>query len=113
MSHWHDDSWKDSYDAWKLRSPDDECIDRCYHEDYEIGYDGIAHCNDCFERWTATADEIAHQRERSREYDRWCRRQEFRERWFGWWDRLQSRWRTFWFLRRQGWKPLVDDDIPF
>lgn len=24
---WHDDSWRDSYDAWKLASPDDYEVD--------------------------------------------------------------------------------------
>lgn len=107
------DAWKDSYDDWKLRSPDDDHPERCEHEVFEIGYDGIARCDQCSEHWEPSQYEIDEQRTRIVAYDRWCRRQELRERWFGWFDRLRDRIRVRMFLRRRGWKPLVDDDIPF
>lgn len=113
---WNDDSWRDTYDAWKLRSPyDDEPEDDCFHEEYEIDFNGNARCETCGESWYATAAEIAAQRERYREYDAYCRRVERRERW----RRLTYpvRWPIFRLLSRlwprKSYAVLTDDEIPF
>lgn len=57
-----DDRWRDGYDAWKLRSPDDEAArfdplchhcgseDQTFHDDY-----GHWRCGDCIEE----IDELA------------------------------------------------------
>ena len=56
---WYDDGWRDSYDAWKTRrSPDDE--GECPHEDYEIGLDGRARCNNCQANWWPAVEEEQH-----------------------------------------------------
>lgn len=50
---WHDDSWRDSYDSWKLASPDDEYPQyECEHEDYDIDtIEGRCHCHRCGDSW--------------------------------------------------------------
>lgn len=113
---WNDDSWRDSYDSWKLRSPYDEYDhEECHHHDYEIDMAGIAHCETCGERWTATRAEIAAQRENLLEYDRWTRRQERRE----FWRKLTYpiRWPIFRLLDRvwprQATRVLDDSEVPF
>ena len=105
-----DDSWRDSYDEWKLRSPyDDEPEEECWHEDYEIDWQGDATCERCGHMWTATADQIASERLRNEAYDEHCRREERRERlarWFG--------WMRLWRWRRRKPRPAeIDDGIPF
>lgn len=113
---WNDDSWRDGYDAWKLRSPDDDGPEpECLHEEYEIDMEGRAHCEMCGEKWWATGDEIAGQRERQIEHDAWCRKQERRE----FWRRLTYpiRWRL-WRLFGRIWprkaiRLLDHDDLPF
>jgi len=110
-----DDSWKDSYDAWKLASPDDEYQDECEHLEFEIDLEGRAHCDVCDGCWWASAEEIASQRQRQREFDAWCRREEWRERW----RRLTRlfRWPAYRLLERlwprKACSVLYDDEIPF
>lgn len=113
---WQDDSWRDSYDAWKLRSPDDEYEHaECHHESFEIDMEGRAHCDDCYESWWATADEIHTQREQQAEYDAWCARQERRVFWL----RLTHpvRWTLHLILQkvwpRKSMSVLADEEIPF
>ena len=114
---WNDDSWKDSYDAWKLRSPYDDGPDEpeCYHEEFEIDFDGRARCNCCGETWMASADEIAFQREELAEYDAWSIRKERRE----FLRRLTYpiRWPIFRLLERvwprKSYSVLLDEEIPF
>lgn len=110
------DAWKDGYDAWKLASPDDERPeDECSHEEYEINYEGRAHCDCCGEGWWASTEEIQSQREREAEYDRWCRREERRE----FWRKLTYpiRWPIYRLLNRiwprKSCSVLLDDEIPF
>jgi hypothetical protein len=103
---WYDDSWKDSYDSWKLASPDDEREDECSHEDYEADINGRATCCRCSHAWWMTDDEIKWERERYESYDRLWRREEWRL-WFNQWiGRL-----AFWRLWRKS--APIDDDIPF
>jgi hypothetical protein len=113
---WNDDSWRDSYDAWKLASPDDEREpEECYHEEFEIDWEGRSHCDRCGEAWWASADEIRFQREQQAEYDAWCRRQERRE----FWRRFTRpiRWPIYRLLERvwprKACSVLLDEEIPF
>ena len=112
---WDDESWKDSYDAWKLASPDDEYDEECVHEDYEINWEGRAYCNACGDSWWASSEEITAQRIQQREYDAWCRKQERHERW----RRLTHwvRWPLYRLLERiwprKSCVVLYDDEIPF
>lgn len=124
---WDNDSWKDSYDAWKLASPDDErADDECHHEEFEIDLEGRARCDECGETWWASDDEIAHQRCMNETYDRYCRQMERRQRWREHWIKwvlvptlplrmwLQGvAWRAFPKRRRINRFLSVDDKIPF
>jgi hypothetical protein len=114
--NYRSDAWKDGYDAWKLASPDDEFPEEeCRHEEFEINWEGRATCDRCGEHWWASQDEIAEQRERIREYDRWCIRQERRE----FLRRLTApiRWPIYRLLERiwprKSCAVLTDDEIPF
>lgn len=101
---WHDDSWKDSYDSWKLAEPDYE--DECLHEYYEANTEGRATCNHCGETWWLTDEEIKHEREMHAVYDQMMRREERRERI----QQILNKVRRLWRWR----KPApIDDDIPF
>jgi hypothetical protein len=103
---WHDDSWKDSYDSWKLASPDDEREDECLHEDYEADVLGRATCCRCSHLWWMTDDEIKWERERSEAYDRIMRRADRRERVRQILDKVRRLWRWR--------KPSpIDEEIPF
>lgn len=114
---WSDDSWRDSYDSWKLRSPDEEYgyyEDECCHEEFEIDWEGRARCAHCGESWWADGDEIARQREQQVEYDAWCAKNERREflRRLTYW----VRWPIFRLLDRiwprKAHKVLTDDELP-
>jgi len=112
-----DERWRDTYDAWKLRSPDDEryryCIDddepeECYHEDYEADIlIGRATCNMCGHSWWQSREEIEREAERVRKYEKWQTRERRRERW-QWLVNLCR-----WPLARKKTDLLIDDDIPF
>lgn len=105
MNH-SNDSWRDSYDAWKLRSPYDERDDECFHEDYEVHINGRATCCRCGEGWYLTAEEIQYERERVIGYDKMYRRWEREQRWQQFVSKI-----AFW--RRWQKAASVDDDIPF
>lgn len=109
---WHDDSWKDSYDAWKLASPDDEYDDPCDHEDYDVDIlEGRARCHRCGESWYCSEEEVLRQIDAESAYARYLE-EEDRKQW----------WRDLFApitgpLRRLRWRwkgaPKIDDDIPF
>lgn len=107
MMNWRDESWKDSYDDWKLLSPyDDEPDDECCHEDYEADINGRAHCCVCDYTWYLTAEEIDNERRRHEAYDQMMRHEARRERFARIVDRL-----AFW---RRWRKPApITDEIPF
>lgn len=115
-----DDSWKDSYDAWKLASPDDDYEDEdpCDHDDYEIDIlDGRCRCM-CGHSWYASNEQVEAEIERQAAYDEYLERENRRQ----WWrdlfapitDPINS---LRWKLRRVGWRwkrvSAIDDDIPF
>ena len=106
MCTWHDDSWKDSYDSWKLASPDDEYEEECLHEDYEADINGRASCCRCSHSWWMTDDEIEHEREIHAAYDRMMSREERRER-------IRQLIRPLAFWRRWRKPAPIDDEIPF
>lgn len=106
MSNWQNDSWKDSYDAWKLMSPDDERPEECCHEDYEADINGRATCCRCGECWYLTSEEIERERRLSTAYDAMVRREERRE-WINRWISRLAFWRRW--RKHEG----VTDDLPF
>jgi hypothetical protein len=114
---WRDDSWRDTYDEWKLRSPyDDGPEDECDHEEYEVDIlVGRAHCCKCPHSWYQTNEEIAAEIERIRQYDGWTAEQHRRERWQ--WITGFVRWPIFHLLERiwprKSCAVLYDDEIPF
>lgn len=84
---WNDDSWKDSYDEWKLRSPYDDGPDgECCHEEYEADVNGRATCDRCGVVWYLTAEDIRREREMHVAYDQMMSREERRQ----WWGGLDS-----------------------
>lgn len=98
-----------TYDQWKCTDPREYEPDECYHEDYEIGYDGLARC-DCGETWWPSDDEVRSQRERIAAYDAYLRREERLDRY---WRPL---WRCWFRLLARIWprKPKpIDDELPF
>lgn len=106
-----DESWKDSYDEWKLASPyDDDLEGECQHDEYDTDIlSGRATCWNCGASWWQSEDEIQAEIDRQREYDEWCAAQQrlcnrFKE-WLGSW--LHSLWRR----RRRS--SETDDEIPF
>lgn len=103
---WHDDSWKDGYDAWRLASPDEYPEEECFHEDYEADINGRAHCGRCQHSWWLSPAEIEAERERVAAYDELMRKEERRL----WWLDLRHK------LTRFFWRPKpapIDDDVPF
>jgi hypothetical protein len=116
---WNDDSWKDSYDDWKLASPyDDEPEDDCDHTDYESDIlTGIASCDRCGHRWMQSLEEIEAEHRRISAYQEYEERENRRQ----WWSDLFYNVRhplqaIHWQMQKRGWlrRPAVtDDEIPF
>lgn len=104
---WDDDSWKDSYDSWKLASPDDEYEEECLHEDYEADINGRATCCRCSYVWWLTDEEIEHERELHVAYDDMMLREERRER------IRRILHKVTWMWRRWRKPTPIDDEIPF
>jgi hypothetical protein len=87
---WHDDSWKDSYDAWKTREPNygDEPENECDHDETEMDVcTGRVECQICGARWFASRDEVDRELDRIATYDEWCAEQ-VRP-----WNRFKQWWR--------------------
>jgi hypothetical protein len=124
-----DDSWRDGYDSWKLRSPEDEyggyydAYDRecdCDHEDYDIDVcTGRASCNLCSHHWYLDSCEIDAELDRQARYHEGMEREERRHRRRQFWRRLTYpfRWPIFRMLQRiwprKSLSVLTDDEIPF
>lgn len=116
----YDDSWRDHYDAWKLRSPDeqygyydDEPELDCEHEHYDIDVcTGRAECDSCFKSWYLSPEEID-------QYQEDCEREEHRHRRREFWRKLTYpiRWPLFRALERiwprKAHRVLLDEEIPF
>lgn len=107
-----DDSWRDSYDAWKLASPyDDYDYDECDHEDFDIDIlDGRCTCHRCGERWTATEAELLHQIDSEAAYARYMDELNRKQWWSDLWDRIKAPFRRLRSIRQP---KEMDDDIPF
>lgn len=106
---WNDDSWKDSYDSWKLASPDDDRDDYCDHDDYDVDIlEGRAHCNHCPESWYVSEKEVLRQIEHEAAYQDMCERENRRQ----WWRDLWASIRSI-IPRRKRIANITDDDIPF
>jgi hypothetical protein len=115
---WNDDSWRDSYDSWKLASPDDDYPD-CDHDRADLDIlDGRWRCT-CGEAWNATEEEIRAEIDREIEYAVYEARENRRQ-----WRRdffaqitLPIRWPIFRLLEkiwpRKSVSVLLDDEIPF
>ena len=110
-----DDSWRDSYDEWKLACPyDDEPQDDCCHEEYEVDWEGRAECHYCGAHWRLTGAEheayLAAEARWMEAYDR-AQRREHSLFWraVDWLRSIPSRIRL---LRRKKAESIVDD-IPF
>lgn len=119
---WNDDSWRDSYDEWKLRSPYDEYDEPepCDHEHYEIDIcTGRAECDYCSKSWYLSAEEIDAELDRQANYqdemDREGRRN--RRRAFWRWLTYPIRWPIFRILEkvwpRKACSVLLDEEVPF
>ena len=121
---WDDDRWRDGYDAWKLRSPDDEYPypyddepeQPCDHDDCSVDpITGRVECHICGVAWYQTKEEMKAESRRQQEYDKWQRQQERHE----FWRRLTYpiRWPVYRLLNRiwprKACSVLVDDEIPF
>jgi hypothetical protein len=121
---WNDDSWKDGYDAWKLRSPYDDCDDSeeydaerdCDHDDYEIDIlTGRAECCMCPHSWYVTSEDVSREIERQARYYDDMEREERRQ----WWRDKTYPVRMFVFRileriwPRKSCSILNDDEIPF
>lgn len=109
---WNDDSWKDGYDAWKLRAPDWDDDDPPDYEDGECGHEsfdvdiltGRAECQMCPHSWYASAEEIQRQIDHEAAYAEYLERGErdhklesFLQWWRDFWSSVKSlyRWRGF------------------
>lgn len=122
---WNDDSWRDSYDAWKLQSPDDDYDDYnpeqdCEHEHYEIDVcTGRAECVECSKSWYLSGEEIDAELDRQANYQDECEREDRRQRRQEFWRKLTYpiRWPLFRLLDRiwprKACRVLYDEEIPF
>lgn len=114
-----DDSWRDTYDEWKLACPydDEQPEDTCDHEEYEVDWEGRAECHYCGANWWLTPEQLDRYQEAEArwmaEYDRQCLRERSRFwRTVDWLGVLYQRIRHQ--FRRKPSPPVeIDDDLPF
>jgi hypothetical protein len=115
-----DDSWKDSYDDWKLASPYDEYDedeDQCDHTDAEVDIlDWEFRCT-CGHHWPASADQVNAEIEHQAAYLEYMEREERRQWWRQrLWPFFVLKWKIIdgWlWLTRGRYDHGTDDDIPF
>lgn len=119
---WHDDSWRDGYDAWKLASPDDDGAeaDYCEHDEYDIDIlEGRATCSSCGEHWDVSTDELEAELYRLAYYEADFEREMRRQWWRDFFARITHpvRWPIYrllqWLRFRKSHAVLLDDEIPF
>jgi hypothetical protein len=117
---WTDDSWRDSYDSWKLASPDEEydSEDQCDHDDYDVDIvTGRASCSNCLAHWYVRDEEIQRQIEHEATYHEHMERENRRQWWSDLFYNLRHPLRAaHWQLQKRGWlqhRAISDDDIPF
>lgn len=88
--------------------------DECEHVEYEVDFDGRAHCDRCSHSWWLSAQELQHHLEREAEfsgqYDAMLARED--NFWLQLWDRIKGRWWAFRHLRQRH-IITTDDGIPF
>ena len=109
---WNDDTWRDGYDEWKLRSPYDEYDEPCDHEDYDIDIlDGRARCDRCGESWYASNEEVLAMVDHMARYAEYEEQENRRQWWRDIYYKFTAPLRPFrrWRARRSGY----NDDIPF
>jgi hypothetical protein len=121
---WNDNSWRDSYDSWKLQSPYDDWDDGeeydaerdCEHEHYEIDIcTGRAEFDYCPHSWYMTSEEIDAELDRQARYYDDMEREERRQ----WWRDKTYPVRMFVFRileriwPRRAHKVLDDSELPF
>lgn len=111
MSPWYDDSWRDTYDEWKLRSPYDEAPwederEECEHEGFDVDWDGRASCDRCDHHWWLDPAQLAAYQRLEREYAREQRR-------YNSWYMRAWRWLEERLPRRREKFPTLDENIPF
>jgi hypothetical protein len=93
--------------------------EECYHEDYEIDFEGRFSCKSCSEAHWATEAEIGAYRYDNHDYDKMLRREERRDRRRDLWRRLTFRIRwplarlTERISPRAARKLFHDDEVPF
>ena len=102
--------------------------EECYHEEFEINYEGRAHCDRCGETWWASNADIEHQRYCNEQYDVYCREEERKQWWRDQWARIwhpvlkitfPARDAVSTWLWKRGWRrsvrrlESVHDEIPF
>lgn len=80
--------------------------EECYHEDYEADINGRATCCRCGEVFYLTRAEIEAERRQNAAYERYCRREERRER-------IERAVSLLAFWRRWRKPAPIDDEIPF
>ena len=121
---WNDDSWRDGYDEWKLRSPYDDWDDSeeydserdCEHENYQIDVcTRRAECEQCSHSWYLSDEEMNAELDRQARYHDDMEREERRQ----WWRHKTYPVRMFFFRvmeriwPRKACSVLTDDEIPF
>lgn len=105
-----------TYDQWKCTDPRDcEPEEECFHEEYDIDWEGFATCERCGHGWFASPQQVEAQRKHEEEYAKWEAEQHRRERWLKLTAPFRWAWYRLWnpLSPRVAIKSLNDDEIPF